>query len=244
MACASAQVVSSSQRLLGAQAIPSSLSESTHVTRHAAVSISQRRVRPCRAEAAKANTSASDGDVSRRSLLITAPAAAAALGLSLSLSPAALAAPRTVLPTESEEELKLCTAECEAALEDIPLQTTASGLQYRDIVVGRGPSPPVGFQVAADYVAMVPSGKIFASSLEKKMPYIFRVGSGQVVAGLDEGILTMKVGGLRRLYIPGELAFPKGLASAPGRPRVLPNAPVIFDVKLAYVPGLEEDEEE
>ncbi|CAI5984771.1 unnamed protein product [Closterium sp. NIES-64] len=238
MACASAQVVSSSQRLLGAQTIPSSL-ESTHVTRHAAVSVSQRRVRPCRAEAAKTSTSASDGDVSRRSLI----AAGGLLGLSLSLSSDASAAPRTVLPTESEEELKLCTAECEATLEDIPLQTTPSGLQYRDIIVGRGPSPPVGFQVAADYVAMVPSGKIFASSLEKKMPYIFRVGAGQVVAGLDEGILTMKVGGLRRLYIPGELAFPKGLASAPGRPRVLPASPVIFDVKLAYVPGLEEDEE-
>ncbi|GJP40365.1 hypothetical protein CLOM_g24635 [Closterium sp. NIES-68] len=244
MACASAQLVSSSQRLLGAQAIPSSLSESAHVTRHAAASTSQRRVRPCRAEAAKAFTPASDGDVSRRSLLLAVSAAPAALALSLSLSPEAMAAPRTTLPTESEEELKLCSAECEATLDDIPLKTTASGLQYRDIVVGRGPSPPVGFQVAADYVAMVPSGKIFASSLEKGMPYIFRVGSGQVVAGLDEGILTMKVGGLRRLYIPGELAFPKGLASAPGRPRVLPNAPVVFDVKLAYVPGLEEDEEE
>jgi len=39
----------------------------------------------------------------------------------------------------------------------------------------------------------------------------------QIVAGLDEGIVTMKVGGLRRLYIPGNLSFPKGLASGPGR---------------------------
>lgn len=39
----------------------------------------------------------------------------------------------------------------------------------------------------------------------------------QIVAGLDEGIATMKVGGLRRLYIPGSLSFPKGLPSGPGR---------------------------
>ncbi|KAJ0092057.1 hypothetical protein Patl1_26616 [Pistacia atlantica] len=125
----------------------------------------------------------------------------------------------------------------------VPMVTTESGLQYKDIKVGEGPSPPIGFQVAANYVAMVPSGQIFDSSLEKGLPYLFRVGSGQVIKGLDEGILTMKVGGTRRLYIPGQLAFPKGLVSAPGRPRVAPSSPVIFDVNLVYIPGLELDEE-
>ncbi|GER34148.1 peptidyl-prolyl cis-trans isomerase [Striga asiatica] len=127
-------------------------------------------------------------------------------------------------------------------LEAVPMVTTESGLQYKDINVGNGPSPPVGFQVAANYVAMVPSGQIFDSSLEKGQLYIFRVGSGQVIKGLDEGILSMKVGGKRRLYIPGPLAFPKGLASAPGRPRVAANSPVVFDVSLEYIPGLEDDE--
>ena len=59
----------------------------------------------------------------------------------------------------------------------------------------------------------------------------------QVIAGLDEGLGSMKVGGIRRLYIPGNLAFPKGLASGPGRPRVPPKTPVVFDVELVYVPG-------
>ncbi|KAI4324322.1 hypothetical protein L6164_023873 [Bauhinia variegata] len=142
-----------------------------------------------------------------------------------------------------EEKPKLCDDTCEKELENVPMVTTESGLQYKDIKVGQGPSPPVGFQVAANYVAMVPSGQIFDSSLEKGQFYIFRVGSGQVIKGLDEGILSMKVGGKRRLYIPGSLAFPKGLTSAPGRPRVAPSSPVVFDVSLEYIPGLEIDEE-
>ena len=64
-------------------------------------------------------------------------------------------------------------------------------------------------------------------------------GETNVIPGLDEGILTMRSGGVRHLYIPGDLAFPKGLASAPGRPRISPFSPVVFDVKLLYIPGLE-----
>ncbi|XP_039010158.1 peptidyl-prolyl cis-trans isomerase FKBP16-3, chloroplastic-like [Hibiscus syriacus] len=141
-----------------------------------------------------------------------------------------------------EEKPKLCDDACVKELENVPMVTTKTGLQYKDINVGEGPSPPVGFQVASNYVAMVPSGQIFDSSLEKGQPYIFRVGSGQVIKGLDEGILSMKVGGKRRLYIPGPLAFPKGLTSAPGRPRVAPSSPVVFDVSLEYIPGLEDEE--
>uniref|UniRef100_A0A0F7H0C2 peptidylprolyl isomerase n=1 Tax=Geranium incanum TaxID=1158081 RepID=A0A0F7H0C2_9ROSI len=143
-----------------------------------------------------------------------------------------------------EEKPRLCDASCEKELENVPMVTTESGLQYKDIVVGSGPNPPVGFQVAANYVAMVPSGQIFDSSLDKNLPYLFRVGSGQVIKGLDEGILSMKAGGKRRLYIPGPLAFPKGLTSAPGRPRVAPSSPVVFDVSLEYIPGLETGDEE
>ncbi|RYR22904.1 hypothetical protein Ahy_B03g068191 isoform A [Arachis hypogaea] len=193
-----------------------------------------------------------------------------ALGIS-SLFVGSLEAKGAGLPPEDKP--KLCDEACEKELENVctflkcqlflkrnssnkfweikallvsklvPMVTTESGLQYKDIKVGQGPSPPVGFQVAANYVAMVPSGQVFDSSLEKGQIYIFRVGSGQVIKGLDEGLLSMKVGGKRRLYIPGPLAFPKGLTSAPGRPRVAPNSPVIFDVSLEYIPGLEVDEE-
>ncbi|VVB03261.1 unnamed protein product [Arabis nemorensis] len=163
------------------------------------------------------------------------------LGVSSGLSMNSLAAYAAGLPPEDKP--RICEAECEKELENVPMVTTESGLQYKDIKVGTGPSPPVGYQVAANYVAMVPSGQIFDSSLDKGLPYLFRVGSGQVIKGLDEGILSMKAGGKRRLYIPGPLAFPKGLTSAPGRPRVAPNSPVVFDVSLEYIPGLDSDEE-
>lgn len=161
----------------------------------------------------------------------------------------------------------LCDEACIAALDKAEEVTTPSGLKYKDIVVGSGPSPPVGYQVVVNYIAMTPEGRVFDSSLDRGAPYDIRIGAGtvrrgcfehtrtqqehhfhhaphalttQVIPGLDEGLQTMKVGGVRRLYIPGELAFPKGLPAAAGRPRVPPSSPVMFDVQLLYIPGLDE----
>jgi peptidylprolyl isomerase len=173
----------------------------------------------------------------RRALL-----AGAALALAAAATPSSARA--TSLPEDANAGAPLlCDASCAASLEkDAELVTTPSGLQYRDIVVGTGPKPVVGFQVVCDYIAMTPNGKVFANSLDGGNPYDIRVGAGQVIPGLDEGLLTMKVGGVRRLYIPGNLAFPKGLKAAAGRPSVPPSSPVVFDVALRYIPGLEEDE--
>ena len=151
------------------------------------------------------------------------------------------------LPEEAETKL-LCDAACEKTLEGKDFESTASGLRYKDVVVGAGEAPPVGFQVVVDYVAMDEKGRIFDNSLEKGKPNDVRVVDcvGQkdfsactVIPGLDEGLLTMRSGGIRRLYIPGELSFPKGLASAPGRPKVPPFSPVVFDVALRYIPGFD-----
>jgi peptidylprolyl isomerase len=132
---------------------------------------------------------------------------------------------------------------CVRYVKEAPLITTPSGLQYKDVIVGDGAEPIIGFQVVVDYIAKNEKGLIFDNSLEKGKPNDVRVTgdptSCLVIPGLDEGILTMRSGGLRRMYIPGELAFPKGLASAPGRPRISPFSPVVFDVALRYIPGLE-----
>ena len=65
--------------------------------------------------------------------------------------------------------------------------------------------------------------------------------NNKIVPGLDEGIKSMRAGGLRRVYVPGPLSFPKGLPSGPGRPRVPPASPVVFDVELLYIPGLDDE---
>ncbi|GFR43996.1 hypothetical protein Agub_g5142 [Astrephomene gubernaculifera] len=177
-------------------------------------------------------------EVARRQFLQGSVALAAAAAVLAGSQPAALAAS---LPPQDIKVL--CNAECTAQLDAVETVTLPSGLQYKDIVVGSGPNPRVGFQVVAHYVAMTPNLRVFDSSLEKGKPYDIRVGAGQIIPGLDEGILGMKTGGVRRLYIPGSLAFPRGLKAAAGRPSVPPASPVVFDVQLLYIPGLEDADE-
>lgn len=172
----------------------------------------------------------------RRAALQTAVAvvAAALTGASPAFAVKDLGAAAT-----TEDERVLCDKDCSANIGS--RTTTKSGLEYVVIVPGKGPSPPVGIQAAVHYVAMTPGGRIFDNSLMKGSPYYIRIGSGAVVAGLDEALLDMTTGEIRRIYVPGDLAFPKGLASAPGRPKVPPKSPVVFDVKLVYIPGLSDD---
>lgn len=148
---------------------------------------------------------------------------------------------KRALAFEDDPPKMLCDPACIQSLSTAERVTLPSGLQFQDIVVGTGSSPPVGYQVVVNYVAMTPEGRVFDSSLDRGAPYDVRVGAGVVVAGLDEGLRTMRSGGIRRLYIPGNLSFPKGLPSAAGRPRVQPNSPVVFDVQLLYVPGVDDE---
>lgn len=69
------------------------------------------------------------------------------------------------LPTEVVAEKVLCDAVCVSKLDGVALQTTPSGLTYKDIIVGDGPSPELGFQVVVDYVAMTDSYRVFDNSL-------------------------------------------------------------------------------
>jgi peptidylprolyl isomerase len=178
---------------------------------------------------------------SRRAAL---QAAAAVVAATLTSRPSAALAesPRdSGAMTSTEGDKLLIDAAAEKDLEGKPRITTASGLEYQELVAGKGPTPTVGIQVTVNYVAKTPNGKIFDNSLAKGAPYYVRVGSGAVVPGLDEALLSMQTGSIRRLYIPGDLAFPKGLASAPGRPKVPPKSPVVFDVQLVYIPGISDD---
>ncbi len=108
---------------------------------------------------------------------------------------------------------------------------TASGLQFIDIEVGTGDSPQPGQTVEVHYTGWLADGTKFDSSLDRGQPFSFVLGAGRVIAGWDEGVASMKVGGKRRLIIPPELAYGEG-----GYPPVIPaNAQLIFDVELLAI---------
>jgi peptidylprolyl isomerase len=110
------------------------------------------------------------------------------------------------------------------------MTTTPSGLQYRDMVVGKGAQPKVGDTVVVNYTGTFASGKVFDTSVGKQ-PFKFTLGRGEVIKGWDEGVASMHVGGKRKLVIPPDLAYGAG-----GYPGVIPpNSTLTFVVELLSI---------
>jgi len=109
--------------------------------------------------------------------------------------------------------------------------TTASGLQYWDIVVGTGATAVPGKDVQVHYTGWLTTGEKFDSSLDRGKPFVFPLGGGQVIKGWDEGVAGMKAGGKRQLRIPPSLGY--GASGAGGV--IPPNATLIFEVELLDV---------
>ena len=107
--------------------------------------------------------------------------------------------------------------------------TTASGLKYVDVKVGNGAVPKAGQTVEVHYTGWLTDGKKFDSSKDRGTPFSFALGQGRVIKGWDEGLSTMKVGGVRKLIIPPQLGYGAGGAAGGLIP---PNATLIFDVEL------------
>jgi FKBP-type peptidyl-prolyl cis-trans isomerase FkpA len=115
------------------------------------------------------------------------------------------------------------------------MQTTASGLQYEDTLPGTGEEARAGQHVTVHYTGWLYSdgvkGAKFDSSKDRRDPFAFGLGEGQVIRGWDEGVQGMKVGGARVLVIPPELGY--GERGAGGV--IPPNATLMFEVELLAV---------
>jgi peptidylprolyl isomerase len=115
--------------------------------------------------------------------------------------------------------------------------TTPSGLKITDSKVGTGATPKAGQTCVMHYTGWLyengAKGKKFDSSVDRGQPFEFPIGQGRVIAGWDEGVATMKVGGKRTLVIPPALGY--GASGAGGA--IPPNATLIFEVELLGVKG-------
>jgi len=108
--------------------------------------------------------------------------------------------------------------------------SSATGLQFRDVILGTGATPTTGKGLTVHYIGRLADGTVFDSSISRGQPFNFTLGVGQVIAGWDEGLATMKVGGWRKLVIPPALGYgnvPNGNIPA--------NSTLFFDVELISI---------
>ncbi len=108
--------------------------------------------------------------------------------------------------------------------------TTSSGLQYQDTKIGTGTTAASGDSVTVHYVGTLADGTQFDSSRARNQPFTFTLGTHSVIAGWDEGIVGMKVGGIRKLVIPPSLGYGSQANGA-----IPANSTLYFEVELLSV---------
>ena len=103
-----------------------------------------------------------------------------------------------------------------------------SELIIEDLTVGEGATAAAGQSVSVHYTGWLTNGQKFDSSVDRNDPFEFNLGRGQVIAGWDQGVAGMQVGGKRKLTIPPELGYGERGASGV----IPPNATLVFEVEL------------
>lgn len=105
-----------------------------------------------------------------------------------------------------------------------------SGLKIEDLTVGTVAEAVAGKTVTVNYLGTLMDGTKFDSSYDRNQPFEFTLGSGQVIAGWDQGFAGMKVGGKRKLIISPEMGYGGRAAGT-----IPPNSTLVFEVELLAV---------
>jgi FKBP-type peptidyl-prolyl cis-trans isomerase len=107
---------------------------------------------------------------------------------------------------------------------------TSSGLYIQDIVTGSGTEATAGATVTVHYEGWLRDGTKFDSSRDRAEPFVFGLGDRQIIAGWNEGVVGMRIGGMRKLVIPPALGYGvSGTGPIPG------SAWLVFDIELLEV---------
>ena len=104
-------------------------------------------------------------------------------------------------------------------------------LQIEDLRPGTGAEAQAGQRVTVHYVGTLTNGQKFDSSRDRGKGFTFTLGQGQVIKGWDQGVAGMRVGSMRKLTIPPNLAY--GERGFP--PVIPPNSTLVFEVELLDV---------
>jgi peptidylprolyl isomerase len=144
------------------------------------------------------------------------------------------------LPTSNSPTAAARPSSCAAAAassdsfaQTVPLTTTADGLHYGDITAGTGAMPQKGQKITVQYTGWLSNGCQFATSRQAgAAPFSFVIGATppNVIPGWEEGLLTMRVGGKRRLVIPPLLGY-----GATGQGAIPGGSTLVFDVELLSI---------
>jgi FKBP-type peptidyl-prolyl cis-trans isomerase len=104
-----------------------------------------------------------------------------------------------------------------------------SGLFYHDVVVGTGPAAHAGQLVGVHYVGTLMNGQQFDANRDPQPPMTFHLGAHEMIAGFDQAVAGMKVGGKRQVVLPPALGYPNGNGPIP------PNSSIVFEIDLVTV---------